>query len=92
MIKVMTIVILVVKIITIIEVDAEQAYSRRESNTPMVEEVDNDYVVKVDAAKVYSRRASKEPMTQHPFEDKDVIDSSDSGGGDGEGSGLEDEE
>ena len=30
-------------------------------------------------------------MTQHPFEDKDVTDSSDSGGGDGEGSGLEDE-
>ena len=46
-----------------IEVDAEQAYSRRKSNTPMVEEVDNDYVVKVDAAKVYSRRASKELMT-----------------------------
>ena len=31
-------------------------------------------------------------MTQHPFEDKDVTDSSDSGGGDGEGSGLEDED
>ena len=31
-------------------------------------------------------------MTQHPSEDKDVVDSSDSGGGDGEGSGLEDED
>ena len=92
MIKVMTIVILVVKIITIIEVDAEQAYSRRESNTPMVEEVDNDDVVEVDTVEVYSRRAGKEPMTQHPSEDKDVVDSSDSGGGDGEGSGLEDED
>nr|POE57348.1 hypothetical protein CFP56_23346 [Quercus suber] len=49
-----------------IEVDAKQAYSRRESNTPMVEE--------------------------HPSEDKDLVDSSDSGGGDGEGSGLEDED
>ena len=75
-----------------IEVDAEQVYSRRESNTPMVEEVDNDDVVEVDAAKVYSRRASKEPMTQHPSEDKDVVDSSDSGRGDGKGSGLEDED
>ena len=75
-----------------IEVDAEQAYSRRESNTPMVEEVDNDNVVEVDATKVYSRRAGKEPMTQHPSEDKDVVDSSDSGGGDSEGSGLEDED
>ena len=76
-----------------IEVDAEQAYSRRESNTPMVEEVDNDDdVVEVEAAEVYSRRTGKEPMTQHPSEDKDVVDSSDSGGGDGEGSGLEDED
>ena len=75
-----------------IEVDAEQAYSRRESNTPMVEEVDNDNVVEVDATKVYSRRAGKEPMTQHPSEDKDVVDRSDSGGGDSEGSGLEDED
>nr|POE62023.1 hypothetical protein CFP56_56414 [Quercus suber] len=74
-----------------IEVDAEQAYSRRESNTPMVEEVDDDDVVEVDAAKVYSRRAGKEPVTQHPSEDKDVVDSSDNGRGDGEGSGLEDE-
>ena len=41
---------------------------------------------------VYSRRAGKEPVTQHPSEDKDVVDSSDSGGGDGEGSGLEDED
>ena len=31
-------------------------------------------------------------MTQHPSENKDVIDSSDSGGGNGEGSGLEDED
>ncbi|XP_030958475.1 uncharacterized protein LOC115980352 [Quercus lobata] len=31
-------------------------------------------------------------MTQHPSEDNDVVDSSDSGGGDGEGSGLEDED
>ena len=92
MIKVVTIVILVVKIITIIEVDAEQAYFKRESNTPMVEEVDNDDVVEVDAAEVYSKRAGKEPMTQHPSEDKDVTDSSDSGGGDGERSGLEDED
>nr|POE48507.1 hypothetical protein CFP56_53095 [Quercus suber] len=75
-----------------IEVDAEQAYSRRESNTSMVEEVDDDDVVEVDAAEAYSRRASKEPVTQHPFEDKDVVDSSDSRGGDGEGSGLEDED
>ncbi|KAK9992409.1 hypothetical protein SO802_027394 [Lithocarpus litseifolius] len=75
-----------------IEVDAEQAYSRRESNTPMVEEVDNDDVVEVNAAEVYSRRAGKEPVTQHPFEDKDVVDSNDSGGGDGEGSSLEDED
>ena len=75
-----------------IEVDAKQAYSRRESNTPMVEEVDNDDVVEVDAAKVYSTRASKEPMTQHPSKDNDVVDSNDSGGGDGEGSGLEDED
>ena len=75
-----------------IEVDVEQAYSRRESNTPMVEEVDNDDVVEVDTVEVYSRRAGKEPMTQHPSEDKDVVDSSDSGGGDGEGSGLEDED
>ena len=75
-----------------IEVDAEQAYSRRESNTPMVEEVDNDDVVKVDATEVYFRRAGKEPMTQHPSEDNDVVNSSDSGGGDGEGSGLEDED
>nr|POF19119.1 hypothetical protein CFP56_49970 [Quercus suber] len=74
-----------------IEVDAEQAYSRRESNTPMVEEVDNDDVVEVDAVKVYSRRAGKEPVTQHSSEDKDVVDSSDNGRGDGEGSGLEDE-
>ena len=58
----------------------------------MVEEVDNDDVVEVDAAKVYSRRASKEPMTQHPSKDNDVVDSNDSGGGDGEGSGLEDED
>ena len=64
----------------------------RESNTPMVEEIDNDDVVEVDAAEVYSRRAGKEPMTQHPFEDKDVVDGSDSRGGDGEGSGLEDED
>ena len=92
MMKVVTIVILVVKIITIIEVDAEQAYFKRESNTPMVEEVDNDDVVEVDATEVYSRRAGKEPMTQHPSEDKDVVDSSYSGGGDGEGSGLEDED
>ena len=74
-----------------IEVDAEQAYSRRESNTPMVEEVDNDNVVEVDVAEVYSRRHGKEPMTQHPSEDNDVIDSSDSGGGDGKGS-VEDED
>ena len=46
-----------------IEVDAEQAYSRRESNTPMAEQVDNDDVVEVDAAEVYSRRHGKEPMT-----------------------------
>ena len=39
-----------------IEVDVEQAYSRRESNTPMAEEVDNDDVVEVDAVEVYSRR------------------------------------
>ena len=63
----------------------------------MVEEVDNDDVVEVDAAEVYSRRVSKVPMTQHPSEDKDVVDSNDSGrgdggGGDGEGSGLEDED
>ena len=64
----------------------------RESNTPMVEEIDNDDVVEVDAAEVYSRRAGKEPMTQHPSEDKDVVDSNDNGGGDGEGSGLEDED
>ena len=75
-----------------IEVDAEQAYFTRESNTPMVEEVDNDDVVKVDATEVYFRRAGKEPMTQHPSEDNDVVNSSDSGGGDGEGSGLEDED
>ena len=74
-----------------IEVDAEQAYSRRESNTPMVEEVDNDNVVEVDVAEVYSRRHGKKPMTQHPSEDNDVIDSSDSRGGDGEGS-VEDED
>nr|POE87673.1 hypothetical protein CFP56_51758 [Quercus suber] len=75
-----------------IEVDVEQAYSRRETNTPMVKEVDDDDVVEVDAAEVYSMRASKEPVTQHPYEDKDVVDSSNSGGGDSEGSGLEDED
>ena len=75
-----------------IEVDVEQAYSRKESNTQMVEEVDNDDVVEVDAADVYYRRVGKEPMTQHPSKDKDVVDGSDSGGGDGEGSGLEDED
>ena len=58
----------------------------------MAEEVDNDDVVEVDVAEVYSRRAGKEPMTQHPSENKDVTDSNDSGGGDGEGSGLEDED
>ena len=31
-------------------------------------------------------------MAQHPSEDKDVTDSSDNGGGDGEGSGLENED
>ena len=75
-----------------IEVDAEQAYSRRESNTPMVEEIDDDDIVEVDATKMYSRRAGKETVTQYPSEDKDVVDSSDSEGGDGEGSGLEDED
>ena len=75
-----------------IEVDVEQAYFRRESNTPMVEEVDNDDVVKVDATEVYFRRAGKEPMTQHPSEDKDVVDSNDSGEGDGEVNGLEDDD
>ena len=44
------------------------------------------------AAEVYSRRAGKELVTQHPSEDKDVVDNSDNGGGDGEGSGLEDED
>ena len=58
----------------------------------MVEEVDNDDVVEVDATEVYSRSAGKEPMTQHPSEDKDVVDGSDSGGGDGEGSDLKDED
>nr|POE62461.1 hypothetical protein CFP56_26392 [Quercus suber] len=72
-----------------IEVDAEQAYYKRESNTP--KEVDDDDV-KVDAVEVYSRRAGKEPVTQHPSEDKDVVDNSNSGGGDDEGSGLEDED
>ena len=57
----------------------------------MAEEVDNDDVVEVDVAEVYSRRHGKEPITQHPSEDKDVTDSSDSGGGDGEGS-VEDED
>nr|POE91828.1 hypothetical protein CFP56_64045 [Quercus suber] len=75
-----------------IEVDTVQAYSRRESNTSMVEEVDDDDVVEVDVTEVYFRRVSKEPMTQHPSENKDVVDSSDSGEGDGEGSGLEDED
>ena len=75
-----------------IEVEAEQAYSRRESNTLMVEEVDNDDFVKVDAVEVYSRRVGKEPMTQHPSEDKDGVDSSNSEGGHDEGSGLEDED
>ena len=75
-----------------IEVDAEQTYSRRESNTPTVEEIDDDDVVEVDAAKMYSRRAGKEPVIQYPSEDKDVVDSSDSEGGDGEGNGLEDED
>nr|POE81209.1 hypothetical protein CFP56_76747 [Quercus suber] len=51
--------------------------------------MDNPILVDEEA---YSRRASKEPVTQHPFEDKDVVDSSDSRGGDGEGSGLEDED
>nr|POE59544.1 hypothetical protein CFP56_15750 [Quercus suber] len=72
-----------------IEIDDEQAYSRRESNTPMV---DNDDVVEVDTAEVYSRRAGKEPVTQHPSEDKDVVDNKNSGGDDGEGSGLKDED
>ena len=58
----------------------------------MVEEVDDDDAVEVDATEVCSRRAGKEPVTQHPSEDNDVVDSSDSGGGDGEGSGLEDED
>ena len=42
-----------------IEVDAEQAYFRRKSNTPMAEEVDNDDVVEVDVVDVYSRRHGK---------------------------------
>nr|POE45690.1 hypothetical protein CFP56_05579 [Quercus suber] len=42
--------------------------------------------------KMYSKRESKEPVNQHPFEDKDVVDNSDSEGGDDEGSGLEDED
>ena len=58
----------------------------------MAKQVDNDDIVEVDAAKVYSRRHGKEPMTQHPSEDKDVTDSSDSGEGDSEGNGLEDED
>ena len=41
---------------------------------------------------MYSRRAGKEPVTQHLSKDKDVVDSSNSGGGNGEGSGLEDED
>nr|POE78249.1 hypothetical protein CFP56_62644 [Quercus suber] len=49
-------------------------------------------MTKVDAAEVYSRRAGKELVTQHPSEDKDVVDSSDSEGGVGEGSGLKDED
>ena len=57
----------------------------------MAEKVDNDDVVEVDVAEMYSRRHGKEPITQHPSEDKDVTDSSDSGGGDGEGS-VEDED
>ena len=57
----------------------------------MAEKVDNDDVVEVDVAEVYSKRHGKEPITQHPSEDKDVTDSSDSGGGDGEGS-VEDED
>ena len=41
---------------------------------------------------MYSRRAGKEPVTQHLSKDKDVVDSSNSGGGNGERSGLEDED
>ncbi|XP_023889788.1 uncharacterized protein LOC112001856 [Quercus suber] len=60
----------------------------------MVKEVDDDDddVVEVDAADVYYRRAGKEPVTQHLSDDNDVVDSSDSGRGDGKGSGLEGED
>ena len=70
-----------------IEVDVEQAYSRREGNTPIVKEADDD-VVEVNAVEIYSRRASKEPVTQHPSEDKDPNESNDSGsrGGDDDSS------
>jgi len=46
-----------------IELDAKQAYSKREGKTPIIEEVDDDDVVEFDAAKVYSRRVSKEYLT-----------------------------
>ena len=75
-----------------IELDVEQAYSRREGKTPIIEEVDNDDVVEVDDAEVYSRRASKEHVTQHPSKDKAIADNSDSGGGDSGKSSLEDED
>ena len=75
-----------------IELDAKQAYSRREGRTPIIQEVNDDDVVEVDAVEMYSRRAGKENMTQHSSEDKAVADSSDSGGGDSGGNGLKDED
>nr|POE64329.1 hypothetical protein CFP56_49869 [Quercus suber] len=51
--------------------------------------VDNPILVDED---VYYRRAGKEPVTQHLSDDNDVVDSSDSGRGDGKGSGLEGED
>ena len=56
---------------------------------PIIEEVDEDDPIEVDAELVYSRRPSKEH--EHPSEDKDVNDSSECGGSDGGGSGLENE-
>ena len=76
----------------LIELDAKQAYFKREGKTPTIKEADDDDIVEVDAAEVYSKRVGKGYLTQHPSKDKVVVDSSDSGGGDYGGSGLEDED
>ena len=47
----------------LIELDAKQAYFKREGKTPTIKEVDDDDIVEIDAAEVYSRRVGKEYLT-----------------------------